>query len=175
MNQKSMKLSEMNILDLYGSRFPIQQADVTRATDNDTSDIEELLHYRGVLERSRLQAFTIEHCARRILPYGIWHCQDGREVVFNREYQPIAQRHNGVVGYADRDTYVGDIVRAVMIYDDLDSPIEYLLKHLGVKTITDGKINRMRRKALLRSLRVLRDFTPREHVSVARRVSLVQV
>ncbi len=26
------------------------------------------------------------------LPYGLWTCADGREVLFNRWYQPIAQR-----------------------------------------------------------------------------------
>jgi hypothetical protein len=29
------------------------------------------------------------------LPYGIWICADGREVLFNRAYSPIWQRSPG--------------------------------------------------------------------------------
>jgi hypothetical protein len=29
---------------------------------------------------------------RRHLPYGMWTCADGREVLFAREYQPICER-----------------------------------------------------------------------------------
>lgn len=29
------------------------------------------------------------------LPYGIWTCEDGREVLFNRFYEPILQRRPG--------------------------------------------------------------------------------
>jgi hypothetical protein len=30
---------------------------------------------------------------RNDLPYGKWTCPDGREVLFNRFYEPIWQRH----------------------------------------------------------------------------------
>lgn len=29
------------------------------------------------------------------LPYGVWTCPDGREVLFNRCYEPIRQRYPG--------------------------------------------------------------------------------
>ena len=29
------------------------------------------------------------------LPYGIWTCADGREILFNRDYKPIWSRMNG--------------------------------------------------------------------------------
>jgi hypothetical protein len=32
---------------------------------------------------------------RAICPYGRWVCQDGREVLFNRKYQPILERRPG--------------------------------------------------------------------------------
>lgn len=36
------------------------------------------------------------------LPYGVWRCADGREVLFNRRYNPIWQRHaNGLAMLAD--------------------------------------------------------------------------
>ena len=31
---------------------------------------------------------------RTELPYGLWTCADGREVLFNRHYQPIYERLN---------------------------------------------------------------------------------
>jgi hypothetical protein len=36
------------------------------------------------------------------LPYGLWTCADGREVLFNRAYEPIWERiHNGPATAAD--------------------------------------------------------------------------
>jgi hypothetical protein len=32
---------------------------------------------------------------RRELPYGIWRCADGREVLFNRRYRPLMSRYPG--------------------------------------------------------------------------------
>jgi hypothetical protein len=32
---------------------------------------------------------------RREMPYGCYHCADGREVLFDREYKPICQRYPG--------------------------------------------------------------------------------
>ena len=34
---------------------------------------------------------------RRVLPYGMWTCDNGREVLFNRNYSPIWQRISVVV------------------------------------------------------------------------------
>jgi hypothetical protein len=38
---------------------------------------------------------------RTTLPYGLWKCADGREVLFNRNYRPLWERKNGVVAPAD--------------------------------------------------------------------------
>jgi hypothetical protein len=45
-------------------------------------------------------------CLRTSLPYGMWTCADGREVLFNRNYKPIWQRIDGVVTAADPDEWV---------------------------------------------------------------------
>ena len=36
-----------------------------------------------------------DHLLRCWLPYGIWCCGDGREVLFNRFYEPVWQRSPG--------------------------------------------------------------------------------
>jgi hypothetical protein len=36
-----------------------------------------------------------EEYMRSVLPYGMWTCADGREVLFNRRYRPIWQRRPG--------------------------------------------------------------------------------
>lgn len=55
---------------------------------------------------------------RRVkLPYGCWTCADGREVLFNRGYQPIWQRHDGVVTECPPH-WVEQIVRTCHFYND---------------------------------------------------------
>ena len=41
------------------------------------------------------------------MPYGIWTCADGREVLFDRTYTPICERYPGQPAVmADRDEWV---------------------------------------------------------------------
>lgn len=41
------------------------------------------------------------------LPYGLWTCEDGREVLFNRHYQPILERFNrGMAMFTNRREWV---------------------------------------------------------------------
>ena len=40
------------------------------------------------------------------LPYGVWTCADGREVIFNRFYRAVWQRINGAVLAADPNEWV---------------------------------------------------------------------
>jgi hypothetical protein len=54
-----------------------------------------------VYYRSRKEAYL-----KTELPYGIWTCENGREVLFNRNYQPIVQRHNGRWSRADAKEWV---------------------------------------------------------------------
>ena len=44
---------------------------------------------------------------RTELPYGLWTCADGREVLFNRHYQPLLERFNcGMAMFANRREWV---------------------------------------------------------------------
>lgn len=153
-------------------RHPIAQFDEDKPVD--ISSIESFLDFYDQLEKKNLALFAIAHCARRMLPYGIWTCDDGREVVFNREYQPIFQRLHGVVSYADRDEIVKGIQSAEMLYNDFSSPVSYMTKHLGRSGDTSARQSRVQRKCLLRVLQVMKDFTPPESFSTNRQWSLIK-
>ena len=43
----------------------------------------------------RLYTVASDFRRRNDLPYGCWTCHDGREVLFNRFYEPIWQRYPG--------------------------------------------------------------------------------
>ena len=45
--------------------------------------------------RSRRTPLERNHWRRALVPYGIWTCADGREVLFNRRYVPLWQRYPG--------------------------------------------------------------------------------
>jgi crotonobetainyl-CoA:carnitine CoA-transferase CaiB-like acyl-CoA transferase len=52
-------------------------------------------------------------------PYGIWTCEDGREVMFNRRYPTIYQRlADGSVSKIDGYEWVESIVAEEWFYDD---------------------------------------------------------
>jgi hypothetical protein len=53
-----------------------------------------------------------------LMPYGIWYCADGREVLFTRGYSPLWQRIDGQVSKANRREYVKDILGQGLFYDD---------------------------------------------------------
>jgi hypothetical protein len=55
----------------------------------------------------------------RPTPYGAWRCADGREVLYNRNYQPIWERlPDGTVRPADPSEWVRDIVEHRWFWDD---------------------------------------------------------
>jgi hypothetical protein len=44
---------------------------------------------------------------REKLPYGIWTCTDGREILFNRKYRPLWERYPGKPAIAaDPDEWI---------------------------------------------------------------------
>ena len=53
----------------------------------------------------------------KYLPYGKWTCADGREILFNRWYQPLWQKHRGRVTPADPNEWI-DYTRQDYFYDD---------------------------------------------------------
>jgi hypothetical protein len=62
--------------------------------------------------------FTKNEYVRWQLPYGCYHCADGREVLFDRRYRPICQRYPGqpptIANPAEWVTHV----RQEWFYDD---------------------------------------------------------
>jgi len=120
-----------------------------------------------------LEIFAIKHSVRRTLPYGKWTCEDGREVIFNREYQPILQRKDGVVAYADRNERVEGIVSHEYYYDDNSNPTNILVRKFHLHAA--DKHDRARsKKSLLICLAVLQEFTPKESGSVNRQWSMLK-
>lgn len=61
---------------------------------------------------------------RRELPYGIWTCRDGREVLFNRKYQPLLTRAQCDAPAFDADPreWVEDICEQSWFYSDRNPP-----------------------------------------------------
>jgi hypothetical protein len=59
---------------------------------------------------------TSRHRFRRV-PYGMWTCKDGTEVLFTRGYSPFLRRKNGVVE-AVKHYWVEDIIEARHFYDN---------------------------------------------------------
>jgi hypothetical protein len=135
----------------------------------DTSKIAAHMEWKNERKDPTLQflrRFLTNHTTRRMLPYGKWTCADGREVVFNREYQPIFQRKDGVVSHADRNEYVKNIVKTEMYYDDGCAPATYLDQDRGYRLSKRDTAHCQR--SILICLMVMDEFTPPEHDSVSR-------
>lgn len=73
---------------------------------------------------------------RSWLPYGKWTCADGREVLFNRFYEPIWERADGVTKLADHEEWVKNTVDRGWFFKDGNPPwrnrttLEECLRHL---------------------------------------------
>ena len=59
---------------------------------------------------------------RATLPYGIWTCADGREVLFNRYYKPIKQRTADGTVSVPSPTDTVPWIKQVWFYDDATVP-----------------------------------------------------
>lgn len=64
---------------------------------------------------------TKDGLMRQFFPYGKWTCEDGREVLFNRDYKPLFERKGGVVRLADKDEWV-PFKKQEFFYTDTTSP-----------------------------------------------------
>ena len=60
-------------------------------------------------------------CLRTTMPYGMFTCADGREVLFDRNYKPLMQRIGGTVTAADREEWVPWVLQR-FFFDDVDPP-----------------------------------------------------
>ena len=134
--------------------------------NRNTDSLSGSLMCRGLESENTLVQVGIGYSARRTLPYGIWTCVDDRQVVFNREYQPILQRVNGVNSYADPGEWVKDISITEYLFNDACSPIDYLKYHASFKL--SAKDKKECKAALLVCFSVLKEFTPEERPSVNR-------
>ena len=52
------------------------------------------------------------------LPYGMWTCADGREVLFNRFYEPIWQRYKGAPAERADPTEWVKFIKQSFFYND---------------------------------------------------------
>lgn len=78
---------------------------------------EEISVYR---DQSKFGNFSPK---RLSLPYGKWTCNDGIDVLFNRDYCPIWVRNSiGVVVPIDLDTQINYIGTAEFYFDDASAP-----------------------------------------------------
>jgi hypothetical protein len=63
---------------------------------------------------------------RKQLPYGIWRCADGREVLFAREYAPICERYPGQPPKMTSPTEIIPWKHQEWFYRDATPPAEKL-------------------------------------------------
>ena len=142
----------------------------------DVSSVQYSLESKGYGDGKDLAYFAISHSARRTLPYGMWTLFDGRQILFNREYQPILDKKDDVRSYRDRSEWVDHalIETQQYFYDDLTSPVRYLTKHLGRDPLPAAEAKACK-KALFISLGYLRDFTPKERENFMDRFSVINL
>lgn len=142
-------------------------------TSVDTMPIFQRLEYENLDADDELSIFAIGHSVRRVLPYGIWTTADGREVVFNREYQPILQRINGVNSHANPREWITDIVKKVYLYDDNTNPFDFIKNKLESSKLSASH-KRACKKSLAICLDVIKQYSPDESMSTSRAYSVVQ-
>lgn len=129
--------------------------------------ITKSLDDRGRADGKGIARMAIMYSVRRALPYGKWTLFDGTEILFNREYQPIMKKKDGSRSYCDHNLWVDHttIEKQTYFYDDSCDPMSYVTKHLGGGGY-GASAARESKKSILICMRVLKDFTPKEHSSV---------
>ena len=84
-------------------------------------DKQDFIHKPKKSDMRRLQY-------RMWLPYGKWTCSDGREILFNRYYEPVWERVSNCVNQmavrANPHERVENIVKTTYVYDDSNVPSE---------------------------------------------------
>lgn len=76
---------------------------------------------------------------RAVFPYGKWVTEDGTEILFNRNYQPIwMKRSSGEVTKADPNWWVPNILTQEWYYDETCPPYGD-----GRKTMTKNSLQRV--------------------------------
>lgn len=143
----------------------------------DTKNLDHKLSYRVWSKQSKLEvAFELFalYSARRSLAYGIWTTEEGREVVFNREYQPILQRVDGVNKFADPGEFIKNIIKTEYIFGDHNCPTTYIRSKFNKDIEMTSKKKKECLLSLHISMAVIAKYTPEESVSVNRSWSIAQ-
>ena len=108
---------------------------------------------------------AVKHSARISIPYGRWTCEDGTEIIFNREYQPMFKRADLTNSFMLPDTWIKDIVKTEYLYSDHNSPVSYLLRKF--KGMSLSKMHSTEcRNSLAICLKVLEDYYPKNNGNI---------
>lgn len=133
----------------------------------DVDGISELFRRRN----HSIEEFFVAYSMRRELPYGKWTCGNGREVLFNREYQPILQRLDGVTSHCARTEWIHDIVSTEMYYDDGSAPWYAVWGKMN-KSLVPAHWCKAGELSLKICLKVLKGFKPKETPSESHQWSI---
>jgi hypothetical protein len=113
---------------------------------------EYLMRGRQTLRRMDCKP---EVATRWLMPYGIWTCADGREVLFDRIYKPICDRRAGEQPkFCDPDEWVS-WVKQDRFYDDSDEEsdrrkaAQSALVDWGVEDMVMDDIRRIMRRTVV--------------------------
>lgn len=70
-------------------------------------------------ERAKIASGNVSRVKRHFLPYGIWKCEGGREVLYDRRYRALLERSNGGPAIlADGDEWIENIKEQSWFYKD---------------------------------------------------------
>lgn len=136
------------------------QLQAARTQPTNTRLDSELMFSRG--EPDHLAFIATRYSARRMIPYGRWTCGNGREVIFNREYQPIFSRINGVDSFADRVEVIKDIVKVEYFYGDHNSPVDYLCRKYKPHALSKATAAECR-NSLMICLKIMMEYEPKQN------------
>jgi hypothetical protein len=80
------------------------------------------IFYLGTSSMNRFPDTPLRTFLLRLsMPYGMYICNDGREVLFNREYQPIWSRSDCKVKQASPNEYI-ERTKQIWFYNDSAQP-----------------------------------------------------
>lgn len=129
------------------------------AFDNDDYD-DYALTNRMKYEPDYMAFVAVKYTARRMLPYGRWTCDDGRVVIFNREYQPIFQRVDGVNRFILHSEFIKDIAQVEYFYGDHNSPVDYMTRKFKPWNLAADHA-KLCKRSLKICLNLVRQFEPK--------------
>lgn len=118
---------------------------------------------RQAYDKDFLAFSAVKYSGRREIPYGRWTTKDGREVIFNREYQPMYSRSlrpGDASHFCDRAEYVLDIIKVEYFYGDHNSPVDYLTRKFKGHEL-DKEQSSVCRNSLVICMSIVRNYEPK--------------